>query len=79
MTEENKTNILNYITGDYQTTSPDSQEIFLEQGLIDKEIWRPFLPSSWKNFTFEGMIAPDEATTPLGVLYGGYIDDANNV
>ena len=47
MTEENKTNILNYITGDYQTTSPDNQEIFLEQGLIDKEIWRPFLPSSW--------------------------------
>ena len=79
MTEENKTNILNYITGDYQTTSPDSQEIFLEQGLIDEEIWRPFLPPRWKNFRFEGMVAPDEATTPLGVLYGGYIDDANNV
>lgn len=79
MTEENKTNILNYITGNYQTTSPDNQEIFLEQGLIDKEIWKPFLPSEWNSFRFEGMVAPDEATTPLGVLYGGYLDTNNNV
>lgn len=79
MTEENKTNILNYITGDYQITSPDTQEIFLEQGLMNKDIWRPFLPPSWNSFRFEGMVAPDETTTPLGVLYGGYIDNDNNV
>lgn len=79
MTDENKINILNYITGNYQTTNPDNQEVFLEQNVIDKSKWISFLPSDWNNFRFEGMVAPNESITNIGVLYGGYIDTNNQV
>lgn len=79
MTNENKEKILDYLVGDYQTTSPSNEEIFLEQGAIDKEEWLPYLPTPWNNFRFQGMIAPNEQTTSLGVMYGGYIDTDNNV
>ena len=78
MTEENKINILNYLLGGIEPTSSDNSEIFLEQEDISKEIWEPFLPSTWNGFRFEGMITPDEKTTSLGVLYGGYLDTDNN-
>lgn len=78
MTEDFKTNILNYITNNIQETSPSSEEIFAEQKSIDRSAWRGFLPRLWNNFRFEGMIAPDESVTGLGVLYGGYIDENNN-
>lgn len=78
MTEENKINILNYLLGGTEPTSSDNSEIFLEQEDISKEIWEPFLPSTWNGFRFEGMITPDEKTTSLGVLYGGYLDTDNN-
>ena len=73
MTDENKVNILNYLVGDYQTTSPSNDEIFLEEEDIDRTIYTNYLPSSWSDFRFEGLIAPNEKTSPLGVLYGGYI------
>lgn len=79
MTNENKEKILDYLVGDYQTTSPSNEEIFLEQEAIDKEEWLPYLPTHWKYFRFQGMIAPNEQTTSLGVMYGGYIDTNNNV
>ena len=79
MTEENKINILNYVLGGIEPTSSDNSEIFLEQEDIPKDIWRPFLPNTWRAFRFEGMVAPDEKTTSLGVLYGGYIDNDYNV
>ena len=77
MTNENKEKILDYLVGDYQTTSPSNEEIFLEQEAIDKEEWLPYLPTHWNNFRFQGMIAPNEQTTSLGVMYGGYIDNNN--
>ena len=79
MTNENKEKILDYLVGDYQTTSPSNEEIFLEQGAIDKEEWLPYLPTPWNNFRFQGMIAPNEQTTSLGVMYGGYMDTNNNI
>ena len=59
MTEENKINILNYVLGGIESTSSDNSEIFLEQEDIPKDIWRPFLPNTWRAFRFEGMVAPD--------------------
>lgn len=79
MTEENKINILNYVLGGIEPTSSDNSEIFLEQEDIPLEVWKPFLPNGWNNFRFEGMVAPDEKTASLGVLYGGYIGVDNNV
>lgn len=79
MTEDNKKNILNYITNKITQTSPTTDEIFKEEKEISRSVWEDFLPSDWRNFRYEGMVAPDETTTGLGVLYGGYIDTDNNV
>ena len=79
MTEENKINILNYLLGGIEPTSSDNSEIFLEQEDIPLEAWQSFLPSDYNLFRFEGMVAPNEKTTSLGVLYGGYRDTNNNV
>lgn len=79
MTEDNKKNILNYITNKITQTSPTTSEIFKEEKEISRSDWKDFIPSNWKNFRYEGMVAPDETTTGLGVLYGGYIDNNNNV
>ena len=79
MTEENKINILNYVLGGIEPTSSDNSEIFLEQEDIPLEAWQSFLPSDYNLFRFEGMVAPNEKTTSLGVLYGGYRDTNNNV
>lgn len=78
MTDENKTNILNYITGDYQTTSPSNEEIFIEQGQIDGTNWDILDEIDYIQMSWGGMIAPNETTTPLGVLYGGYLNSSGN-
>lgn len=79
MTEDNKKNILNYITNKITQTSPTTSEIFEEEKEISRSDWVNFIPTYWLNFRYEGMIAPDETSTGLGVLYGGYIDTDNNV
>ena len=79
MTEDYKKGLLEYITNTVNQTSPTAEEIFEEQVNIDRTEWLSFLPSHWNNFRFEGMVAPSETTSNLGVLYGGYIDNDNNV
>lgn len=79
MTEDYKKNILNYITNMVNGTAPTTDEIFVNQVSINRTKWLSFLPSGWNNFRYEGMVAPDETTTGLGVLYGGYLDVDNNV
>lgn len=78
MTDEYKLEILNYIVNHTEKTSPNDDEIFLEQQEISKEHWINYLPNSWNNFRYEGMVAGNEATTNLTVLYGGYLDDSDN-
>ena len=56
MTDENKNNILDYLTGMINTTSPSNQEIFAEQGSINRDAWKDFIPSPYNNFRFEGII-----------------------
>lgn len=79
MTEDYKKNILDYITNMMNKTSPTNEEIFKEQKTIDRNVWIDYVPRGWEHFRYEGMIAPNENTTGLGVLYGGYIDTDNNV
>lgn len=79
MTEDYKKNILNYITDMISGTSPTTDEIFVNQESIDRSKWLDFLPEHWNYFRYEGMVAADETTTGLGVLYGGYLDVDNNV
>lgn len=79
MTEDYKKNILDYITNMMNKTSETTEEIFKEQKSIDMDVWLDYIPKVWKNFRYEGMVAPNETTTGLGVLYGGYIDADNNV
>lgn len=79
MSEDYKKNILNYITNMINKTQPTTEEIFTNQESIDRSDWINYIPSSWNNLRYEGMVAPDETLTGLGVLYGGYLDVNNNV
>ena len=78
MTEEYKKQLLDYLTGEFTTTSPTTDEIFAEEVNINRNLWKNFVPTQYNNFRFEGMVAPDETTTSIGVLYGGYLDYNNN-
>lgn len=79
MTEDYNKILIDYLAGKLENTSSTSDEIIQEQLDIARSKWTPFLPSSWKNFRFEGMVAASETTSSLGVLYGGYIDSQDNV
>ena len=79
MTEDYKKNILNYITNMVNKTAPTTDEIFVNETTVGRNKWFNFLPRVWTDFRYEGMVAPDETTTGLGVLYGGYLDTDNNV
>lgn len=74
MTDDYKLDLLNYIVGNVTPTQPTNEEIFKEQEDIIRDEWIPFLPNGWQKFHFEGMISPNETTTSLGVLYGGYVE-----
>ena len=79
MTEEYKKNLIDYATGNLQNTSPTTEEIILEQIEVNRSEWNDYIPSTWKDFRFEGMVAGNELTSGLSVLYGGYIDNDYNV
>ena len=72
MTEEYKRQILDYITNYVNKTFPNDSEIFLEQEEISFDKWQEVIPENSIDFKFEGMIAGNELTTNLTVLYGGY-------
>lgn len=78
MTENYKEKLLDYITGDITPTSPTTDEIFKEQNNIDRDKWINFIPETWGAFRYEGMVAPNELTSNLTVLYGGYYLNGNS-
>ena len=78
MTDETKLQLLNYIINKIEPTEKDDSEIFLEQDSIDRSKWENYIPQSWQDFRYEGMVAGNELTTNLTVLYGGYKDSNNN-
>ena len=74
MTDEYKIQLLNYLLGNIETTTGDDSERFAEEESISRDEWLPFLPNHWNGFRIEGMVASNEFTSGLGVLYGGYMD-----
>lgn len=78
MSEDYKKNILNYITNMITETEPATEEKFINQESVNRSKWADYIPKSYSNFRYEGMVAPDETTTGLGILYGGYLDNNNN-
>ena len=79
MTINHKSKIIKYITKLFGKTNPDDTETYIESEEIPRTEWEDYFPSQWNNFNFEGMVAPDETLTGVGILYGGYIDENNNV
>lgn len=78
MTEDNKKNILDYVTNTVEKTNPTSREIIKQINESDRTKWNDYLPSYWENFRYEGMVAPSEMTSNFTILYGGYLDQNNN-
>jgi hypothetical protein len=79
MTEEYKKNLIDYATGNLQTTSPTTDEIIKEIIEANRSDWIGYIPTNYSNMHIEGYINPSENTSNIGVLYGGYIDNSNNV
>lgn len=75
MTEDYKKNLLDYITDKLQETTPTTQEIFKEEIEVLRSKWSEYMPSNWSNMRIEGFIKPNEDTSDLGILYGGYAYD----
>lgn len=72
MTEEYKKNLIDYVTGNLENTSPTTDEIFKEKIEANISDWIDYMPSSWNNMKIEGFIKPNENTSNLGIMYGGY-------
>jgi hypothetical protein len=72
MTEDYKEQLLNYVTGNLEPTSPTTDEIFKEIIESNRNDWIGYMPSIWTNMRIEGFIKPNENTSNLGVMYGGY-------
>lgn len=72
MTEDYKKNLLDYITGNLQEGTPTTEEIFKEEIEVNRSKWIGYMPSSWTSMRIEGFIKPNENTSDLGVMYGGY-------
>ena len=79
MTEEAKKNLLDYMLGKMPSESGVEEEIFRSINDIPRTEWIPFLPSNFNNFHIEGVISPNETSTSLGVMYGGYTTLDNDV
>lgn len=78
MTNSNKSNILEYISGNFTPTNPSDAELSLEtKDSTMYNYFNGYVPTTYSNFRIEGIIAPNEMTTSLGVMYGGYIQDDN--
>ena len=73
MTEDYKEQLLNYVTGNLENTSPTTDEIFKEINEIPRNKWvYSYSPQGWNKLHIEGFIKPNENTSNLGVIYGGY-------
>ena len=77
MTDETKLQILNYIVNNINPTAPNDDEIFAEKQLGNNTMLRYLiakaLPENMSSYSvrFEGMVAGNELTTDLTVVYGG--------
>ena len=76
MTNDFKQNLLNYFVGNMPRETGTTDEIIKKVEEIPESDFEPFLPNSWKNFKFEGILK-DKLTSNI-ILYGGYKNTSNN-
>lgn len=77
MTDDFKQTLFNYLMGKLPNEKGTTEEIFKEINEIPRSEWAEFIPSSWNNFRYEGLI--EVADSELLVLYGGYKATDNEV
>lgn len=77
MTDEFKQTLFDYLLGKLPKEQGTTEEIFKEINEIPRSEWAEFIPSSWNNFRYEGLI--EVADSELLVLYGGYKATDNEV
>lgn len=70
MTDDFKQTLFDYLIGKLPNEQGTTEEIFKEINEIPISEWEEFVPSSWNNFRYEGLI--EVADSELLVLYGGY-------
>lgn len=70
MTDEFKQTLFDYLIGKLPNEKGTTEETFKEINEIPISEWEEFVPSSWNNFRYEGLI--EVADSELLVLYGGY-------
>lgn len=70
MTEDYKKNLLDYVTGNIETGTPTSDEIFKEQIELNRNNWKNYIPNSWANFHIEGVVK--DKGSNIYIMYGGY-------
>ena len=70
MTDDFKQALFDYLTGKLSNEQGTTDEIFKEINEIPRTEWSGFVPNSWSNFRYEGLI--EVADSELLVLYGGY-------
>lgn len=77
MTDEFKQTLFDYLIGKLPKEQGTTEEIFKSIDEIPRSEWAEFIPSSWNNFRYEGLI--EVADSELLVLYGGYKATDNEV
>ena len=77
MTDEFKQTLFDYLIGKLPNEKGTTEEIFKSIDEIPRSEWAEFIPSSWNNFRYEGLI--EVADSELLVLYGGYKATDNEV
>ena len=68
MTDDFKQALFDYLTGKLSNEQGTTDEIFKEINEIPRTEWSGFVPNSWSNFRYEGLI--EVADSELLVLYG---------
>ena len=76
MTNDFKENLLNYFVGKMPKEQGTEEEIINNVSELPHSEWAPFIPTTWNDFRYEGIIQ-DKNTSNL-VLYGGYTLDKDN-
>ena len=70
MTQDFNYKLMKYLTGNLETTSPTTDEIFKEVVELNWNNWRNYIPTSWDSMHVEGIIK--SKTGDMNVIYGGY-------
>ena len=72
MTDDFKKTLFKYLTGNLENENETTDEIFKEVNQISRDNWVDFIPETWDNFKYEGLI--QVLNSELVILYGGYIE-----